>query len=94
MIASPAPLRGIVQAAMDLNEAVFQSMPLEFWLSDTQPKVKDTFDNALWELKMEKCLHFFIMKSFISGKVGTATEEELLRCEPPSGRLCPLPSSS
>ncbi|KAF7558287.1 hypothetical protein G7Z17_g66 [Cylindrodendrum hubeiense] len=74
--AAPAPLGGVVQAAMGLNEAIFKYMSRESWLSGTEAKVKGTWNlhNALSKLGKEKELDFFLMTSSISGKVGTATE--------------------
>ncbi|KAI1208447.1 putative polyketide synthase [Annulohypoxylon truncatum] len=74
--AAPAPLGGVVQAAMGLNEAIFRNMSREHWLNGTEAKVKGTWNihNALSKLDKEKELDFFIMTSSINGKVGTATE--------------------
>ncbi|KAI1444204.1 putative polyketide synthase [Annulohypoxylon stygium] len=74
--AAPAPLGGVVQAAMGLNEAIFRNMSREHWLNGTEAKVKGTWNihNALSKLDKERELDFFIMTSSINGKVGTATE--------------------
>ncbi|KAI2464934.1 putative polyketide synthase [Annulohypoxylon bovei var. microspora] len=74
--AAPAPLGGVVQAAMGLNEAIFKDMSRESWLTGTEAKVKGSWNihNALSKLDKEKELDFFIMTSSINGKVGTATE--------------------
>ncbi|PLB47412.1 putative polyketide synthase [Aspergillus steynii IBT 23096] len=74
--AAPAPLGGVVQAAMGLNEAIFADMPHEFWRNGTQAKVQGTWNlhDALSRLDREKQLDFFLLTSSINGKVGTATE--------------------
>ena len=74
--AAPTPLAGVIQAAMGLNEAIFQNMPRKHWISGTEAKVKGTWNlhNALAQLDKEQDLDFFALTSSISGKVGTATE--------------------
>ncbi|KAI2615012.1 putative polyketide synthase [Hypoxylon sp. NC1633] len=74
--AAPAPLGGVVQAAMALSEAIFKYMSREAWLTVIEAKVKGSWNvhNALSRLDKEKELDFFVMTSSINGKVGTATE--------------------
>ncbi|KAL4861076.1 hypothetical protein BDV12DRAFT_204384 [Aspergillus spectabilis] len=69
-------LGGVVQAAMGLNEAILEHMPVEYWKTGTEAKVQGTWNlhRALAALDREKDLDFFLLTSSITGKMGTATE--------------------
>lgn len=68
------PVGGVIQAAMGLDEALFTTMPRDYWLAGLRPKVTGSWNlyNAL--SGREKGLDFFLMTSSVSGSVGTATE--------------------
>ncbi|ORY71434.1 putative polyketide synthase [Pseudomassariella vexata] len=68
------PIGGVIQAAMGLDEALFTTMPRDYWLAGLRPKVVGSWNlrNAL--AGREKDLDFFLMTSSVSGSVGTATE--------------------
>jgi NADPH:quinone reductase-like Zn-dependent oxidoreductase/NAD(P)-dependent dehydrogenase (short-subunit alcohol dehydrogenase family) len=68
------PVGGVIQAAMGLDEALFTTMPRDYWLAGLRPKVTGSWNlyNAL--SGRERDLDFFLMTSSVSGSVGTATE--------------------
>ncbi|KAK9782215.1 putative polyketide synthase [Seiridium cardinale] len=68
------PIGGVIQAAMGLDEALFTTMPRDYWLAGLRPKVMGSWNlrNAL--AGRENDLDFFLMTSSVSGSVGTATE--------------------
>lgn len=59
---------------MCAQEALFTTMPRDYWLAGLRPKVTGSWNlyNAL--AGREKDLDFFLMTSSVSGSVGTATE--------------------
>ncbi|KAF4945210.1 hypothetical protein FGADI_12109, partial [Fusarium gaditjirri] len=68
------PLGGVVQAAMGLNEALFEQMSSSAWHTALDPKVRGTWNlHHAIEHRSEE-LDFFLMTSSISGALGTATE--------------------
>ena len=69
------PIGGLVQAAMGLSEALWNTLSSESWHASIRPKVQGTLNlqNALREGARDEKLDFFIMTSSISGTVGTAT---------------------
>ncbi|EAA36364.1 ketoacyl-synt-domain-containing protein [Neurospora crassa] len=68
------PIGGVIQAAMGLDEALFTTMPRDYWLTGLKPKIVGSWNlhNAIRGRDSE--LDFFLMTSSISGSVGTATE--------------------
>ncbi|MCJ1346998.1 hypothetical protein MMC31_005218, partial [Peltigera leucophlebia] len=65
---------GVIQAAMDLNEALFATMSNQYWHKGIDPKVIGTWNlhNAI--KGKDTGIEFFLMTSSVSGSVGTATE--------------------
>ncbi|KAJ5635342.1 polyketide synthase-nonribosomal peptide synthetase [Penicillium longicatenatum] len=68
------PVGGVIQAAMGLNEALWTTMPIEYWHTGIDPKLIGSWNlyNALEGRTGD--LDFFLMTSSVSGSVGTATE--------------------
>ena len=68
----PPPIRGVIQAAMNLRDAVLENMSAEDWTASLRPKVQGS--RCLHEC-LPKNLDFFIMLSScvgISGNKGQA----------------------
>lgn len=67
---------GVVQAAMGLDEALFQRMSNSSWQTGIRPKWAGTWNlhNALEVDGRDQKLDFFLLTSSVSGSVGTATE--------------------
>ncbi|KAL8716996.1 MAG: hypothetical protein Q9225_005722 [Loekoesia sp. 1 TL-2023] len=65
-------LRGVVNAAMVLNDGLFQSMDLASWRSTVDPKVKGSLN--LHEAVKELDLDFFVLLSSTSGILGTPSQ--------------------
>ena len=65
------PIKGIVQAAMVLNDIYFEEMEYEPWAATARPKIQGT-----WNLHnlMPKDLDFFVMLASISGIVGNGSQ--------------------
>ena len=66
------PIRGVIQAAMNLRDAVFENISVEDWTASLRPKVQGS--RCLYEC-LPKDLDFFIMLSScvgISGNKGQA----------------------
>ena len=65
------PIKGVVQAAMVLNDIYFDEMEYESWAATTRPKIQGT-----WNLHklMPKDLDFFVMLASISGIVGNGSQ--------------------
>ncbi|KAJ5087235.1 polyketide synthase [Penicillium angulare] len=61
------PIRGVVQSAVVLNDALFENMTLEQWNNGIRPKVQGT--QLLHEL-LPTDLKFFVMLSSIAGVIG------------------------
>ncbi|KAJ5272907.1 polyketide synthase [Penicillium angulare] len=61
------PIRGVVQSAVVLNDALFENMTLEQWNNGIRPKVQGT--QLLHEL-LPTSLKFFVMLSSIAGVIG------------------------
>ncbi|KAF2715992.1 hypothetical protein K431DRAFT_316867 [Polychaeton citri CBS 116435] len=64
---SMPPIRGVIQAAMVLSDAVFENMTLDRWQASTRPKVQGSWN--LHQL-LPQGLDFFVMLSSISGVIG------------------------
>ncbi|KAL8934982.1 MAG: hypothetical protein Q9216_005641, partial [Gyalolechia sp. 2 TL-2023] len=65
-------LRGVVNAAMVLNDGLFQSMDPTSWRNTVDPKVKGSFN--LHEAVKELELDFFVLLSSTSGIIGTPSQ--------------------
>ena len=65
------PIKGLVQAAMVLNDVYFEDMEHEPWAATTRPKIQGT-----WNLHnlMPRDLDFFVMLASISGIVGNGSQ--------------------
>ncbi|KAL4865188.1 hypothetical protein BDV12DRAFT_200380 [Aspergillus spectabilis] len=67
------PVRGVIQGAMLLRDAVFEQMTLADWRAGLAPKLYGT-----WNLHTEFCapdsLDFFVMLSSVSGVMGIASQ--------------------
>lgn len=61
------PIMGVIQAAMVLQDGVFESMSFDAWKTATRPKVDGSWN--LHEL-MPKDLDFFVMLASVSGVIG------------------------
>ncbi|KAI0904706.1 putative polyketide synthase [Ustulina deusta] len=61
------PIKGCIQAAMDLRDGVFHNMSSEAWTASLAPKVSGS-----WNLhqQLPRDLDFFIMLSSVSGIIG------------------------
>ena len=66
------PIKGVIQAAMVVNDAIFETMTLEQFKSVTDPKVKGTIN--LHHATLGQPLDFFTMTSSIVTMIGTATQ--------------------
>ncbi|KAL9595415.1 MAG: hypothetical protein Q9219_006458 [cf. Caloplaca sp. 3 TL-2023] len=62
-------LRGVVNAAMVLNDGLFQSMDLKSWRNTIDPKVRGSYN--LHQAVKEHDLDFFVLLSSTSGTLGT-----------------------
>ncbi|KAL3419084.1 Polyketide synthase-nonribosomal peptide synthetase 3 [Phlyctema vagabunda] len=69
-----APLGGIIQAAMGLDESLITSMSNTSWHRGLKPKLQGTWNlhNAI--KGKDSALDFFLMTSSVSGSIGSATE--------------------
>ncbi|KAK4865939.1 hypothetical protein LT330_009032 [Penicillium expansum] len=67
------PVRGIIQGAMLLRDAIFEQMTLEDWSSGLRPKLYGTW-NLHTEFSQPGSLDFFVMLSSVSGVVGIASQ--------------------
>ena len=65
------PIKGLVQAAMVLNDNYFEDMEYEPWAATTRPKIQGS-----WNLHslMPKDLDFFVMLASISGIIGNGSQ--------------------
>ena len=65
------PIKGLIQAAMVLNDTYFQEMTYKAWTATTRPKIQGT-----WNLHnaMPRDLDFFVMLASISGIVGNGSQ--------------------
>ncbi|KAI0377221.1 putative polyketide synthase [Hypomontagnella monticulosa] len=68
-----ALLRGVIQGAMLLRDAIFEQMSLDDWRSGVRPKVDGTW-NLHTEFSKVGSLDFFIMLSSVSGVLGIASQ--------------------
>ncbi|KAK4221929.1 hypothetical protein QBC38DRAFT_402515 [Podospora fimiseda] len=66
------PIKGVVQAAMVLKDALFASMSLDQFNTVIQPKVQGSIH--LHELLKDQDLDFFVMTSSVLGAIGAATQ--------------------
>jgi NADPH:quinone reductase-like Zn-dependent oxidoreductase len=67
------PVRGVVQGAMLLRDAVFEQMTLDDWQGGLRPKLYGTW-NLHAEFSAPGSLDFFVMLSSVSGVVGIASQ--------------------
>ncbi|KAJ5826937.1 hypothetical protein N7447_003700 [Penicillium robsamsonii] len=67
------PVRGVVQGAMLLRDAIFEQMTLSDWHSGLRPKVDGTW-NLHTEFAAPGSLDFFVMLSSVSGVLGIASQ--------------------
>ncbi|KAI0442806.1 polyketide synthase [Xylaria telfairii] len=65
------PIRGVVQAAIALNDSILQHLTYEQWQSSIQPKVTGTLN---LHHHLPKDLRFFVTLSSISGVLGLASQ--------------------
>ncbi|KAL8829841.1 MAG: hypothetical protein Q9170_005997 [Blastenia crenularia] len=65
-------LRGVVNAAMVLNDGLFQSMDISSWRQTVEPKVKGSYN--LHEVVKDLNLDFFVLLSSTSGILGTPSQ--------------------
>ncbi|KAK0757783.1 hypothetical protein N5P37_009799 [Trichoderma harzianum] len=67
------PVRGVVQGAMLLRDAIFEQMTLSDWHGGLRPKVDGTW-NLHTEFAAPNTLDFFVMLSSVSGVLGIASQ--------------------
>ena len=67
------PVRGIIQGAMLLRDAIFEQMTLDDWSGGLRPKLYGTW-NLHTEFSQPGSLDFFVMLSSVSGVVGIASQ--------------------
>ncbi|KAF5135193.1 Asperfuranone polyketide synthase afoG [Metarhizium anisopliae] len=67
------PVRGVVQGAMLLRDAVLEQMTLDDWRGGLRPKLHGTW-NLHTEFSQPASLDFFVMLSSVSGVVGIASQ--------------------
>jgi NAD(P)-dependent dehydrogenase (short-subunit alcohol dehydrogenase family) len=67
------PVRGVIQGAMLLRDAIFEQMTLDDWRSGLSPKLYGTW-NLHTEFSRPDSLDFFIMLSSVSGVAGIASQ--------------------
>ncbi|KAF5549511.1 acyl transferase acyl hydrolase lysophospholipase [Fusarium mexicanum] len=67
------PVRGVVQGAMLLRDAIFEQMTLDDWHGGLRPKLYGTW-NLHTEFSQQGSLDFFVMLSSVSGVVGIASQ--------------------
>ena len=63
------PIRGILNAAMVLDDGIFQNMTIDSWNMAVKPKVQGS--QNLHEVFQNTELDFFVMTSSVSGTLGT-----------------------
>ncbi|KAF7156259.1 hypothetical protein CNMCM5623_009652 [Aspergillus felis] len=66
-------VRGIIQGAMLLRDAIFERMTLDEWRDGLRPKLYGTW-NLHTEFSQPGSLDFFVMLSSVSGVVGIASQ--------------------
>ena len=71
MAAQMPRVKGVIQAAMVLNDKYFEDMTYESWVATTRPKIQGSWN--LHELA-PKDLDFFVMLSSISGISGNGSQ--------------------
>ncbi|KAI8949442.1 putative polyketide synthase [Xylaria longipes] len=67
------PVRGVVQGAMLLRDAIFEQMTLDDWRAGLQPKLDGT-RNLHAAFSQPGSLDFFVMLSSVSGIVGITSQ--------------------
>ncbi|KAI9727214.1 MAG: Type I Iterative PKS [Cirrosporium novae-zelandiae] len=67
-----SPIRGVIQAAMHLEDALFDDMSLQTFEAVTNPKVKGTLN--LHKALLHEPLDFFVMTSSMLGAIGPSTQ--------------------
>ncbi|OTA97786.1 hypothetical protein M434DRAFT_26522 [Hypoxylon sp. CO27-5] len=62
------PIKGCIQAAMNIKDSMFENMSYESWIESLKPKIQGS-----WNLheQLPRGLDFFIMFSSISGIIGS-----------------------
>ncbi|KAF8462360.1 hypothetical protein BDZ91DRAFT_662290 [Kalaharituber pfeilii] len=70
ILSSECPIKGVVQAAMVLKDAIFSNMTLEAFNTAMMPKVLGTKNLHAALMKHNAPLQFFVMTSSISSYVG------------------------
>ncbi|KAI0891078.1 putative polyketide synthase [Annulohypoxylon nitens] len=62
------PIKGCIQAAMDIKDSMFSNMSFGSWISSLKPKIVGS-----WNLhqQLPRALDFFIMFSSVSGIIGS-----------------------
>ena len=68
----PLPIKGVIQAAMVVNDSTFDNLTTEKFYSVTDPKVKGTIN--LHKATLDQPLDFFTMTSSIVTMIGTASQ--------------------
>lgn len=66
------PLRGVIQAAMVLEDQIFDGMPLESFNKGLRPKVQGSWN--LHELTLDQPLDFFIILASAIGVLGNSSQ--------------------
>lgn len=66
------PLHGVVQAAMALEDSIFEHMPYESFVRALRPKVQGTWN--LHHTTLGQPLDFFVMLSSVAGIVGSPSQ--------------------
>ncbi|KAF5965626.1 acyl transferase acyl hydrolase lysophospholipase [Fusarium coicis] len=67
------PVRGVIQGAMLLRDAIFEQMTLDDWHGGLRPKLHGTW-NLHTEFSQRDSLDFFVMLSSVSGVLGIASQ--------------------
>ncbi|KAK9649365.1 hypothetical protein HCH54_003786 [Aspergillus fumigatus] len=67
------PVRGVIQGAMLLRDAIFEQMTLADWKSGLAPKLNGSW-NLHTEFSTRGGLDFFVMLSSVSGVIGIASQ--------------------
>ena len=72
-VAGMPPVRGVIQGAMLLRDAVFEQMTFSDWQTGLSPKLYGTW-NLHTEFSQADTLDFFVCLSSVSGVVGIASQ--------------------
>jgi acyl carrier protein len=79
-------LKGIVNAAMVLNDGMFERMTLDRWQGTMNPKVKGSWNLHQASLGMD--LDFFIMASSVSGIIGSTGQANYAAANQVQDSIC------